>query len=71
MPSDAEQLATIKTQTLAVIVSITENPKPTYNIDGQMVAWGDYLKQLQATVKWVDDQLASESPYEIHSQGFT
>lgn len=71
MPTDAEQLATIKTQTLAIIVSITASPKPSYNIDGQSISWGDYLKQLQDSVAFVDTQLASIAPYEIHSQGFT
>jgi hypothetical protein len=71
MPTDAEQLALIKTQTLAVIVEITATPNPTYNIDGQNISWGDYLRQLQGTIAFVDTQLASLAPYEIHSQGFT
>lgn len=71
MPTNAEQLATIKTQTLAIIVTITANPKPSYNIDGQSISWGDYLKQLEGTIAFVDKQLASIAPYEIHSQGFT
>ena len=71
MPTDAAQIATIKTQTLAIIVSITANPKPTYSIDGQTVGWGEYLKQLQATVAWCEKQLAAETPYEVHSLGFS
>ena len=50
MPSDAEQIAVIKRQTLALIAAITADPKPTYQIDGQKVSWGEYLGQLQATV---------------------
>ena len=42
MPTDAQQVATIKRQTLALMAEITAQPKPTYQIDGQMVAWGDY-----------------------------
>ena len=72
MPTDAEQFATIKTQTLAVIATITAAPKPTYTIDGQTVAWGDYLAKLQATVAWCDEQLAATSgPFEVLSQGYT
>lgn len=71
MPSDAEQVATIKTQTLARIVEITAAPKPSYSIDGQSVSWGTYLKQLQETVQWCDAQLNSESPYEEATQGYT
>jgi glycerol kinase len=71
MPTDAEQAAIIKTQTLAVIATITATPKPSYIIDGQTVLWGAYLKQLQDQVKWADGQINSETPYEEHSQGFT
>jgi hypothetical protein len=50
--------STIKSQTLAMITELTANPKPTYNIDGQSVQWSDYLKQLQSTVLWCDQQIA-------------
>jgi len=69
--SDAETIATIKTQTLAVISQITSKPKPSYSIDGQSVSWGAYLKQLQETVAWCDRQLNSETPFEISSQGYS
>ena len=71
MPSDAEQLTTIKTQTLARIAEITAEPKPTYEVDGQMVAWSDYLKRLQQTVDWCNEKLAGEQPFEVRSQGYT
>ena len=72
MPTTAEQLETIKSQTLANIVAITASPKPTYNIDGQEVEWSEYLKQLQETLAWVNEQLVQAGgPYEVHTQGFT
>lgn len=71
MPTNAEQLATIKEQTLAIIVTITASPKPSYSIGDHTVSWGEYLKQLKETVAFTDAQLASIVPYEIHSQGFT
>lgn len=71
MPTDAEQIATIKTQTLARIVEITASPKPTYNIDGQSISWTEYLAQLQATVRWCDQQAAGDSPCEVLTQGYT
>ena len=71
MATDAEQLATIKTQTLARIAEITAEPKPTYDIDGQAVKWGDYLKQLQQTVDWCNTQLSAQEPFEVHSTGYT
>jgi len=71
MPSDAEQIAAIKTQTLTLIEEITAEPKPTYNVDGQMVAWEQYLEQLRQTVDWCNRKLASEEPFEFHSRGVT
>ena len=71
MPSDLEQIQTIKTQTLALIAQITADPKPTYYLDEQTVSWGDYLTRLQATVDWCERKLAGQEPFEIHSQGIT
>ena len=71
MPSDIQQFVTIKSQTLARMAEITAQPKPTYQIDGQLVAWGDYLTQLQRTVAWCNEMLAGEQPFEIQSQGYT
>jgi hypothetical protein len=68
MPSDVEQFATIKSQTLALIATITANPKPTYDVDGQSVAWTEYLRRLQETVAWCDGHLAAEAPYEFETQ---
>lgn len=69
--ADSDTISTIKSQALAVIETITASPKPSYNIDGQQVAWGDYLRQLQQTVEWCDKQLAGEEPFEIQSIGYT
>lgn len=69
--SNATTIATIKSQTLAVIAEITAQPKPTYQIDGQMIAWAGYLAQLQETVDWCNAQLAAETPIEVQSRGYT
>lgn len=71
MPTDAAQIATIRTQTYALIVDMTANPKPSYDIDGQSVSWSDYLKTLQATINWCDQQTIGGEPFEIVSQAFT
>lgn len=71
MPSDLEQIAAIKSQTLARMVEITAQPKPSYEIDGQRVDWAAYLKQLQATVAWCDDQLSAGEPFEERTQSAT
>jgi len=69
--SDAATIAAIKSQTLALIAEITTQPKPTYQIDGQLVSWGNYLSQLRATVDWCNEKLPGESPVEVRSQGYT
>ncbi len=71
MPTDAQQIAAIKSQTLAVLAQLTASPKPTYYIDGQTVAWNEYLVRLRATVDWCDRKLAGEEPFEIHSRAVT
>jgi DNA repair protein RadC len=68
MSADIQQLTAIKTQTLARIAEITAAPKPTYDIDGQRVAWGEYLRQLQQTVDWCNEKLAGEAPFEFQTQ---
>jgi hypothetical protein len=70
MSTDLQQIAVIKSQTLARIVEITAQPKPTYQLDGQTVSWGDYLSRLQATIDWCNQKLAAEQPFEYQSRGF-
>lgn len=69
MPSDAELVRTIKSQTLQIISDITQSPKPSYSIDGERVSWNDYLDRLRKTVAWCDRQLQSDEPFTIRSQG--
>lgn len=71
MASDAQQIAAIKTQTLTRIAEITAEPKPDYEIDGQRIAWADYLDQLRQTVDWCNRRLAGEDPFEFSSRGCT
>ena len=59
MPTDAERIAAIRRQTLDLIAEITAQPKPTYDIDGQKISWGEYLGQLQKTVQWCNQQAAA------------
>lgn len=69
--SDLTQVRTIKSQTLALLADLTANPRPSYTVDGQQVAWSEYLRQLLDTVDWCDRRLRSEEPAEVQSQGFT
>ena len=69
--TEAERIAAIKSQALALIEQVTSSPKPTYMVGGQMVSWGTYLQQLRDTVSWCDEQLAAQAPLEIRSQATT
>lgn len=71
MPTNSQQIETIKTQTLALMVDLTLNPKPNYDIDGQNISWADYLERLQNLVAWCDDQLATvDGPFELETYGY-
>jgi len=71
MPSDLEQIRSIKSQTLALMAQITAAPKPSYEIDGQSVSWNEYLHRLQRTVDWCERKSAGAEPFEIRSRGTT
>ena len=71
MPTDLEQLQTIRSQTLEILVRVTADPKPSYVIDGQEVAWAEYLRRLQETVAWCDEKLADQEPFEFATLGRT
>ncbi len=71
MSTEAQQVATIRSLTLAQLEALRANPKPTYSIDGQRVSWTDYIESLQQTVDWCDQKLAGYEPFEYQSQGTT
>jgi len=66
--SDVAQLQAIKTQTLALLLQLRAQPKPTYQVDGQSVRWEEYVAGLERTVNWCDEKLAAELPYEEHTR---
>jgi len=68
--ADADTIATIKSQALVRIEEITAQPKPNYMIDGQMVNWSTYMKDLQGVVDWCNERLGAETPFEHHSVGY-
>ena len=71
MATDAENIATIKSNTLATIAQVTASPKPSYNVDGREYKWSEYLKELRETVAWCDQQLNATDPFEVVSQACT
>ncbi len=71
MSTEAQQVATIRSLTLAQLEELRANPKPTYSIDGQRVSWTEYVESLQQTVDWCDRKLQGYEPFEFQSQGTT
>lgn len=71
MATDAENIATIKSNALAILAEITASPKPSYSIDGQSVSWTEYHAMLMGKVAWADGLLGGLDPYEIHSEAYT
>jgi len=66
---DVDKLIDSYNQITDLILKITLNPKPDYNIDGQMVKWGDYLRQLTAGQKALKAQIdANVDPWEIDNE---
>ncbi len=69
--TDREQLELIRRLTLAQLVELRTNPKPTYSIDGQTVSWTLYISTLQETIDWCDAKLIGLEPFEVQSQATT
>lgn len=70
--SDDEVIISLKKSRdniLTLIEEITTDPKPSYSIDGQKVDWAQYLKQLQESLKAIEENLEDKDGlYEEHSQ---
>ncbi len=71
MPTDCQQIATNRSQTLALLLELRASPKPTYKIDGQSVSWESYVRSLQETVDWCDLKLIGLEPFEVQTRGVT
>lgn len=69
-----EQLADlyeIRDNIVTLIGQITAKPKPTYDIDGQMIKWTEYLDQLRKSkAQILQDIIDLEGPYEFETQAY-
>lgn len=71
MPTNAENLASIKANVLATLAEITANPKPTYSIDGKVVSWTEYQEMWMRRLETVNNLINAETIYEFNTQGFS
>ena len=69
MTSDLDQIAAIKSNTLAQMVDVSTERKPSYTENGQSFSWTQYLDHLQKRVEWCNQMLAAAQPFEIESRG--
>jgi hypothetical protein len=65
-------LETSRNQISARIVEITASPKPSYNVNGQQVAWTEYLKTLREQLAEINKLIAEGdgTPWEAEMQVF-
>lgn len=67
-----DDLKTTRDQVLARITAVTASPKPSYNADGQMVSWTEYLRELRAQLKELNAMIReAEGPFEFRTRAFT
>ena len=72
MATDAQNIATIRSNLLASLATESASPKPSYSIDGQSVDWNGYRKAITQQIKDLDELLAaSQGPIEEIVQGST
>ena len=69
MTSDLEQIAAIKSNTLAQMVAVSTERKPSYTENGQSFSWTQYLEHLEKRVEWCNQMLAAAQPFEIETRG--
>lgn len=69
----ATNLSTLRTQISQRLVEITASPKPSYNVNGQQVAWNEYFKALTDQLDKINALIAEDdgTPWEEEMQVFT
>ena len=70
MPSDLENLATIRSNILTKLASEPSSPKVSYSIDGQTVNYNDWYRMMWGQLQEVNKQIAaSGGPFEVETLG--
>ncbi len=72
MATDAEQIATIRSNLLANLATESANPKPSYNIDGQQVDWNGYRTAILGQIMALNNlQAAAVGAFEALGEATT
>lgn len=67
MPSDLEQIRTLRSNYLAALVADSINPKPDYSIDGQTVSRAQWRADLFSKIKELNELEQMMDPFEIRT----
>ena len=68
MATDAENIATIRSNLLTALATESASPKPSYSIDGQSVDWNGYRAALMKQIADCNALLtAAAGSYEVIS----
>jgi len=66
------KLETTRDQLIDLRITVLSKPRPTYNIDGQEVKWAEYLKQLDASISRINEEIAiDDEPVEGITVGYS
>lgn len=66
MATDAENIATIRSNLLTKLATESANPKPSYSIDGQSVDWNGYRAALMKQIADLNAMAAQvNGPFEV------
>ena len=70
MATNAENLATARTNFITQLATISASPKPSYNVNGQQFDWVEYYTFLTQQIAAIDNLIAAEDgPYEVQVEG--
>lgn len=69
MPTNLEQLQTIKANYLAVLAADSLAPQVDYSIDGKSVTRSAWRAFMMKSITDLNALMAAEAPFELHSQG--
>lgn len=70
MATNAENLATARTNFITKLAAISADPKPSYNVNGQQFAWTEFYTFLTQQIAQIDNLIAAEDgPYEVQVEG--
>lgn len=58
-----DDLKTARDNVVAKLLTITENPKPNYSIDGQSISHADYLSKLIESEKALTQRITELEPF--------